>query len=355
MIRGGARVALALTLGGCIATLSEPHSPAHVEAMRTATRHHHHGRFEEAAEAWAEAARTADRRVDRDEADYRRAQTYRRLGRIEEALALFDDVAARRPLSRRTIRARFDAALLRIERGETEAAHAALESIVRERPEDGAAGRSLRILLAARSAEAQLALVRELYPLVGETDLGDDLLSNEARLLEAAGDLDGAVAALERITVEHPYPRGQRWDDALFRLADLAEERGDPRAAIAYLERMIAPHTQTVIPGSQTIPTFPRAGIRIARIYRDALDDPERAEDAFRAMVAEFPTSLLRDDALYELGAMWLDRGQASRGCPVLREVVEGFEVGHARRLAQRRLEADCQRSSSAPPPSGGS
>ncbi len=335
-------LALSLALSGCIATISEPHSEAHVAAMREATRHHHHGRMEEAAEAWDEAARTADRRVDRDEAEYRRAQTFRRLGRTDEALALFDAIEARRPISRRTMRARFEAARIRIDRGETEAGHAALEAIVRERPEDGPARRALAILLAARSAEAQLAFVRELYLVVGETDLGDDLLATEARLLEAAGDLDGAVATLERIVREHPYPRGQRWDDALTHLADLAEARGDFAGAIAHLERMIGPHTQTVIPGSQTLPTFPRAGLRIARLYRDGLDDPEAAERAFRAMVAEFPTSLLRDDALYELGAMWLDRGQPARGCPVLREVVEGFDVGHARRLAQRRLDADC-------------
>ncbi|MBX3272307.1 MAG: tetratricopeptide repeat protein [Sandaracinaceae bacterium] len=341
----------ALALAGCIATISAPRSEAHVEAMREATRHYHHGRIEEAVAAWEAAARTADRRVDRDEADYRRAQAYRRLGRADEALALFDDLGDRAPLSRRTVRARFDAALLRLARGEDARAHEALEWIVRERPGDGPASRALRLLLAARSAEAQLDLVRELYPLVGRSDLGDDLLMHEARLLRDAGDLDGAVIVFERVTLEHPYPHGQRWDDALFELADLAEARGDPERAIEYLRQMIAPHTLTVIPGSQTLPSFPRAALRIARVYRDALDDPERAEAAYRALIAEFPTSLLRDDALYEIGAMWLDRGAPQRGCPILREVVERFEVGRPRRLARRRLEADCQMSSS----SGGS
>ncbi len=341
-MRGG-RLALTLALVGCVPTISEPHSEAHVAAMREATRHHHHGRFEEAAAAWQEASRTADRRVDRDEADYRRARTFRRLGRHAEAIALLDEIAARRPISRRTVRARFDAALLRIDRGEVAAAHASLEWIVRERPEDGPAGRALRILLAARSDEAQLALVRELYRRVGETDLGDDLLSNEARLLRAADDLDGATAALERIVAEHPYPAGQRWDDAYWRLADIAQERGDHEGAIARLRAMIEPHTETVSPGSQTLPAFPRAALRIARIYRDELDDPDAADAAFRAMHDEFPTSLLRDDALYELGAMWLDRGEVGRGCSALREVVGAFEVGHARRLALRRLSEACE------------
>jgi len=341
-VRSGGRLALALVLAGCVPTLSEPHSEAHVAAMREATRHHHHGRFEQAAEAWREASDAADRRVDRDEADYRRARTFRRLGRHEEAIALLDEIAGRRPISRRTVRARFDAALLRIDHGSAAEAYVSLEWIVREHPEVGPAGRSLRLLLGARSDEAQLAFVRELYPLVGQTDLGDDLLSNEARLLRAAGELDAAVLVLERIIAEHPYPAGQRWDDAFSRLADIAQERGEHALAITYLRRMIEPHTETVSPGSQTLPTFPRAALRIARIYRDELDDPDAADAGFRAMHREFPTSLLRDDALYELGVMWLDRGQEDRGCAILREVVEAFEVGHARRLATERLARDC-------------
>ena len=50
----------------------------------------------------------------------------------------------------------------------------------------------------------------------------------------------------------------------------------------------------------------------------------------------------LRDDALYELGVMWMDRGRRDEACGVFREVVGEFEVGHPRRLATRRLEEEC-------------
>lgn len=337
------RALVALLLLGCTPTLSAPHSPEHVAAMGDATRHHHHGRFEEAAESWEVAARTADRRVDRDEADYRRARAYIRLGREREALTLLDDIGQREPLSRRTVRARFDAALIRLDLGETERAHETFDWIVRERSGDGPAGRSLRFLVEARSPEEQLALVRELYASVGATDLGDDLLTYEAELLVDAGDSDGAVRVFERLVEEHPYPHGQRWDDSLWRLADLAQGSGDHAGAIAYLRQMIEPHTLSMIPGTNALPLFPQAGLRIARIYRDDLDDAARAEESFRAMRAEFPRSLLRDDALYELGAMLLDRGRTERGCSALREVTEEVEVGHARRLATRRLASDCE------------
>ncbi len=335
----------ALGASGCIATLSAPRGEAHLAAMRDATRHYHHGRREDAAEAWAEAARTAERRVDRDEAEYRRARTLLELHREREALALLDALAARRPVSRRTVRALFDSALVRIELGETERAYAALTVIVREHSGDGPASRALRLLMEARAsepAEARLSFLRELYAEVGEDDLGDDVLWMQADVLEERGDREAVIDVLERLVREHPYPHGQRWDDALFRLADLAEAREDWAEAIRHLSRILDPHEHTVIPGSQTLPRMPEARLRIARIYRDRLRDPARAAEHFTGTYAEFPTSTLRDDALYELGAMWLDLGERAEGCETLRRVAREFEVGHARRLAQRRIEREC-------------
>lgn len=336
----------ATLLAGCVATISQPRGEAHLAAMRDASRHFHHGRFEEAGAAWADAARAAERRVDREEAEYARARALLRLDRPREALPILDALARHRPIARRTVRARFDAARIRLALGETEAARRALLWIVTERPGDGAASRALRLLMQEREASPiaeRARFLEELYPRVGASDLGDDVLSMLAELQLEAGARDRAMVTLERIVEEHPYPRGQRWDDALSRLAELAEEAGDYAAAIAWLERMTAFHELTISPGSQTLPRFPRAPLRIARIYRDRLDDPARAAAHFRDAHDRFPTSTVRDDALYELGAMWLDRGRRDEGCGALRQVVREFEVGRARRQAARRLEADCR------------
>ena len=332
---------------GCVATISQPRGEAHLQAMRDATRHYHHGRVAEAATAWEEASRTAERRVDRDEADYRRARALVDLDRPRDAIALLDDLGAREPISRRTIRARFDAALLRLELGETERAHASLLAIVRERPGDGPASRALRILLEARRdtpAASRLAFLRELFEQVHESDLGDDLLTEEAEILRAEGDRAGAIRVLEQLVVTYPYPHGQRWDDALWRLADMAEEVEDYEEAVRQLARMLSIFELTIVPGSQTLPRMPEAAMRIARILRDHVHDVDRAAQAFRSMHDRFDTSRLRDDALYELGAMLLDAGRTSDGCGALRQVVEEIDVGHARRLALRRIEADCGR-----------
>lgn len=339
-MRRGLTLAVAL-LGACTPTLSAPTSAAHVEAMRDASRHHHHGRFEEAITSWQEASSEADRRVDRDEADYRIARTLRRLGRHDEAIALLDDIASREPLSRRQIRARFDAAILRLElERDVARAHESLEWIVRNRPGDGPASRALRILLDAR--EDDVAFLRELFEAIGESDLGDDVLMELAERLHEAGDRAEAIRTLEQLVEAFPYPHGQRWDDALWRLADFTEEAGDFEGALAYLREMVDPHSLTITPGSQTLPRMPRARLRMARICRDRLDDPARAAGHFQATYDEFPHSRLRDDARYELGAMWLDRGEREQGCETLRSVVDEFEVGHARRLAARRVEDEC-------------
>ncbi len=340
-----ANVALLFAIAGCTPSLSQPRGEAHLAAMAEATRHHHHGRMDEAARAYGEAARTAERRVDRDEAEYRQARILLRTHHDREALSMLDAIAARRPFSRRTVRALFDAALIRIDLGETDRAMESLHFNVSERPGDGPASRSLRLILDARASEppaSRLAFLRGLHDRVGESDLGDDILWYETDLLLEMGEREGAIAALEQIVREHPYPYGQRWDDALWRLADLAEEAGDYAGAIAQLRRMIDPHEQTVTPGSQTLPRMPEARLRIARIYRDRLDDPVRAAEDFTGTYEQFPTSRVRDDALYELGAMWLDRDEHDEGCAMLARVVREFEVGHARRLAAQRIERDC-------------
>jgi TolA-binding protein len=342
-------VLFALVLAaGCarMVTLSEPGSAAHLDAMAEGTRHAHHGRLEEAAEAYGRAAAEADRRVDRDEAQYRQAKTLVRLERVDEALALLDGIAAREPPSRRTARATYDAALLREKGGDREAALRGFRVVVLEHSRSGQAARALWFLVKDRrdagDDDGALELVRGLYPRLEDTPLGDDLLDYEARIHLDRGDRDRARATWERLVEAHPYPQGHRWDDTLHRLADMAEEDAEPRRAIAHLEALVQRHDTTVMVGSYTLPSMPRAQLRIARIYRDALEDVDAAAAAYRRLVKRFPRSTLRDDALVEMAEMWLEAGRRDDACKVFHRVVEEFEVGRARRRAVRHLETEC-------------
>ena len=64
--------------------------------------------------------------------------------------------------------------------------------------------------------------------------------------------------------------------------------------------------------------------------------------DRHGAQVFRVCRSILRDDAEYERGMMWLDQGETERGCDILRDVAEDYEVGHPRREAERTIAERC-------------
>ncbi|HJL30434.1 MAG TPA: tetratricopeptide repeat protein, partial [Polyangiaceae bacterium LLY-WYZ-15_(1-7)] len=291
------------------------------------------------------AADAAERRVDEDEARYRRSRALRRAGRHAEAVEVLDAIAAREPPSRRTARALFDAALLRMEElGDRPAALEGFERVLSEHADSGLAGRALHHRLGAfgEGEEAtKEAFLRRLDRELAATRLHDDVLWALHDLHAEAEDRAGARRALERIVAEHPYPQGHRWDDAILRLAEMDVEDGRPRDAIARLEAMLERSEDTTVVGSYTLPAFIEAQLTIARLHRDA-GDRDAAARAYRAVYDDFPRSTLRDDALTELGEMQLGAGEREAGCETLLEVALEFEVGRARRRAAERLGVDC-------------
>ena len=257
------------------------------------------------------------------------------------------DLGGRRPVSRRTGRALYDAARVLNERmNQPERAFELYEQIMREFPDDGLGTRSLFFRTFAwrdsGNYAAAIAYLDELYPTLGEADLADDVLKLKADIQLEADDRAGARATLEQIVRDHPYPQGHRWDEAIAKLAEMDVEDGHPLVAIRRLERMLERFENTTIIGSYTQTGMPLAQLNIARIYRDELHDYDEADSQFRRVVRRFPDSILHDDAGYERGVMWLEQGERERGCDILRDVVEDFEVGHPRRLAAARVEADC-------------
>ncbi len=350
MAREGRPVLASALLAGCLAgcppTLSAERGDRYLDAMAAADRDHSAGRDEAAIADWREAADAAERRVDRDEAEHRAALSLRREGRLDEALALFSEIAARRPISRRTVRAMFEVARIQREQGHRDEANAGLRAILLEHPGDGQASRALRTLIADlrehEGDDAAVMLLVELDAAVRETDLGDDVLTDLAQIHREHGRRDEARSLYERIVAEHAYPRGQRWDDTFMRLADMAEEDGDHEGAVRYLERMIDPHALGLPPGSYTLPHMPDGALRIAHILRDEIHDVDRAAAAFRRMHDAFPTSLLRDDALVELGEMLLDADRRDEGCAALEQAIRETEVSAAVTRARERHASAC-------------
>lgn len=340
-------LACLVLFAGCVPTISEPRSPEHVQALAEGERHMGHGRHEEAAESFALAAEEAERRVDLDEALYRQTRALIELERYDEAIAILQEVADRRPVSRRTGRAMFEIALIRLDHmQQTEQAMQDFERVMREASDDGLGSRSLYYILRDYESKADsagaIAFCDRLLVDLGNTTLGDDLLRAKANLQLLTGDRTGARASLEEIVRRYPYPYGQRWDDAIVTLAEMDVEDGQPRQAIERLEALVFRNEETNLVGSYTLPSMPRAQMRIAEIYRDELHELEAASDAYEHLLRRFPRSNLRDDALYQAGIMWLGANEKRRGCRFLERVVDDFEVGHPRRMASERIETDC-------------
>lgn len=336
---------LPLLLGACPPTLSRSRSPAFDARLAQAERDAHHGRDHEAAAGFGEAAELAERRVDRDEARYRQARTLVDAGQEAEALVILDAIAAAQPPSRRTVRALFDASKLRTEE-DAAGAEAGFLRVVREHPESGVAGRALHWLLRGDTPAAVVARLTPLNAEVGETSLGDDILMRMHDAHVELEDLPSARQDLELLVERHPYPHGERWDDAILLLAAMDLQAEEPDAALERLERMLERAESTHLSGSYTLPGFPKAHLLIAQIHRDAVaTDPARRSEAdrwYRTLEDAFPTSLLRDDAAVERAFMWLDAGERERGCTILEDALEEFEVGHARRLGAERYARDC-------------
>ena len=235
---------------------------------------------------------------------------------------MLDRIWQAEPESRRTVRALYDASLLRYtELDQREAGLEGFRRIVGEHGSDGPAARAFHFIRqdfdARDDAAGLLAYIEEIYPELGDSTVADDLLQAKHETLLARGDRDGARAALEQIVTDHPYPYGHRWDDALMALATMDEEDGEPERAIRRLRHMLNRHETTTIIGSYTLTTFMEAQMRIAHIYRDTLEDVSAADGAFAEAYRRFPTSTLRDDALVERGELWDGRGRSRQGVPL--------------------------------------
>jgi len=346
VLRVAALLVLASLTAGCPPTLSRPHSLAAERALAAGDRASHHGRVGEAVDAYRDAAQQADRRVDREEALYRLARVFMRAHRYAGAVMVLDRIAAARPVSRRTVRALYDASRLRIEHlGERAQGVAGLTEVATHHGDSGLAARALYHLLALRRAQSDASALRwlaELEPQVAGSDLHDDVLMAHARLALELHDTPAARRSFERIVAEHPYPQGHRWDEALIALSALDREAHQPEAAIARLRQLTLRHDTTSLVGSYTLPAFAQAQLELAHIYRDDMHDADAAAAEYARLIADYPRSLLRDDALLEWAQMELDGGNPDAGCARLERLLSEFEVGRARRRAQTRLEADC-------------
>jgi len=298
-VKRGLRLALfPLLLVACAPKLP----PAYVQTRDAAETAYAKGHFSEAAERWLRAADSADSARDRSDARYRAAAAYERAGLVDDARKWYTLLANGK--SDRAPRATFALADLRLKSGDTTGGLADLEAAIRKYPTSGIAALALRRYFAALADQggdrAVLDYIQRVEPELGQSELIEQLLYERARRLEALGSTADAATAYVIVADRFPYPYGAYWDDALLRGADCEQRLGKSEAAIALLERMLHARETSHMSGSYERPHFADAAYRLAELYRDARHDFAAARRAFRGVFIDYPTSTLRDDALWQ-------------------------------------------------------
>ena len=311
---------VAAALLGCA-----PHlPPAYVQDRDAAESAYASGHFQEAAQTWLEAAKTADTARDRSDARYRAAASYERAGDVERARALYTLLAS--GTSDRAARSTFTLADLQIQGGNEAGGYAALEAAIRKYPGSGVANLAYRryfaFLATAGGDQAVLAYVTRVLPELGSGELGEQLRYERGRRFDALGNTAQARDAYVELADRYPYPHGAYWDDALLRGAECEVRLGQPERAVSLLERMLAARETSHLSGSYERPHFADAAYRVAELYRDALHDPAAARRAFHNVFVDYPTSTLRDDALWQ-EALILRSASPNEACAPLSLLVK--------------------------------
>jgi tetratricopeptide (TPR) repeat protein len=314
-----------------------PGGKSFVRAYAAGDRAYSSGRYLEAASAYEAAAGKAERPRDKNAALFAAAVAHERAGDLDGALARYERLAQEDPDGERSTRAAFEAATIRLRRGDTERGIAALLEILRKAPEHGIARRALRIttdhVAETKGAAAAIAHEEELAKTAGRSRLGEEICYDLAKRREALGDPRAALAGFLRCAETWPYPHGALWDDALWHAARLHEALGDPRAAIATLERILAERETSYMNGSYNRPRMAAAQFRIAEITRDALGDRTAARRAFRKVHDDHPSSILRARALHEEGLLARAAGDGQSACATAALLLDKFaESRFARR-----------------------
>jgi TolA-binding protein len=307
----------ALLVAWALIACSASRPPRYVEGQLAAERAYSAGRYHEAAEHWLAASRAADEARDASEARFRAAASFERAGDGERADAIFADLE--REGGERAARALFERAVLAERRGDEARAQELYRESLRRYPAAGtspaALDRHLAYVARTQGDVATLARLDELVVELAGGALDERARYSRARLLDRLGKTELALAAYLDTASRHPYPEGALWDDALFRAATAAQKLERPRDAIALLERMLAEREEAHGYGSYERPRYAEARFAIAELYRDSLHDPSRAGREFLRVWTDHPTSLLRDDALFQAALMAKTAHDEARAC----------------------------------------
>ncbi len=203
---------------------------------------------------------------------------------------------------------------------DTKAAWTALWRVITDWPDEAPAGDALRTLLTDGRGRAPRALADQFAKLLSElagTGVADNLLWSLADLTEhELANPEGARALYDRIYRE--YPASGLRDDARWNAARISRAIGDFRGCVERLRGLLATREVALGAGSYFSIWLDDAQLLLGQVLRDDLHDLAGAAAAFRRLPEDYPASILKDDALYELAVTLEAGGDRAGACKAI-------------------------------------
>jgi tetratricopeptide (TPR) repeat protein len=308
-------------------------APTTLSELKTAERRADAGDVEGAIAAYREAQRNCGtikpaRRAKATCADayLGEAEVLEHAGRTKPAIDAYLAIPGRLPDDAATVStAVHRAGELLLRDHQTTAAWTALWRVVTEWPDEAAAGDALRTLLVdgrgrdARALAEQIAKI--LTPLAG-TEVGDNLVWALADLNEH--ELANPAAARSLYDqIPGDYPKSGLRDDARWHAARLSRALGDGKGAAQRLRGLLATREVAIGAGSYFSIWLDDAQLELGRVLRDDLADLAGAAAAFRKLPKDYPASILKDDALYELAVTLERSGDHPAACRAIDQLTK--------------------------------
>jgi tetratricopeptide (TPR) repeat protein len=198
-----------------------------------------------------------------------------------------------------------------------------LWKVVTDFPDEPIAADALSKLVSdgrQRDARALADQLGKLLTPLAETQIGDNLVWALADLTEhELANRDAARALYDRIPAD--YPKSGLRDDARWHGARLSRELGDPNGAVVRLRALLATREVALGAGSYFSIWLDDAQLTLGRVLRDDLKDLPGAIAAFRKLPKDYPASILKDDALYELAVTYGKAGNAKDACRAIADL----------------------------------
>lgn len=293
---------LALVLGACSA-------PAQIRDLQEAENYESVGNSREALASYRAAQKSCNkvsstrrRRSACAAAHLQYAELLVSEQRLEEAAEAYHRAEAVLRTRPDAAQACYNAALVYLQLGQNEAAYRYLWRTVTHYPDQAFAADAMKHILRDGRERAPKDLAAELAKLrdsLGTTRIGDNLLVALAELEEDEFDSPtNALRYYDELVKRHRS--SGFYDDALWHGARVSLLLGDAKGAARRLKKLLATREVAFGAGSYFSVWLDNAQLKLGVILRDQLQDPKAALRAFGQLPSDYPTSLLRDDALFE-------------------------------------------------------